>query len=198
MPNSENRSAADTARATGTPPSAETLKSDAGAIANEAQHVAGQVAAEAREQVSHVIDEAQAKVAETARKVKGMAAEQKDLLASQIGGVAEAIERVAGDLDANNNSSAHYARMVADNAERLSDILRDNDVDQIVGMAQDFGRRQPVAFLAGAALLGFAASRFLSATARPRPEDRPARDEVYPPAGGTDHASGPAYDTRGM
>ena len=56
--------------------------------------------------------------------------------------------------------------MIADNAEKLSSLVRDNDVDQLLAIAQDFGRRQPVAFLGAAALLGFAASRFVTASAQ--------------------------------
>jgi hypothetical protein len=42
-------------------------------------------------------------------------------------------------------------------------------------MAQDFGRKQPAAFIGAAALLGFVASRFVMASAnRPTSEQEPA------------------------
>jgi hypothetical protein len=62
--------------------------------------------------------------------------------------------------------------MIADNAERLSGAIRDKSVDQLIGMAQDFGRKQPAAFIGAAALLGFVASRFVMASAS-RPVDAP-------------------------
>src|SRR5690606_200792 len=102
--------------------------------------------------------------------VKSMAADQKTLLADQVGGVADALRRATTDLEQTNGASANYARMIADNAEKLSATIRDNDVDQLLGMAQDFGRRQPVAFMGAAALLGFAASRFVLASAKRREE----------------------------
>ena len=52
-----------------------------------------------------------------------------------------------------------------DNAEKLSTSIRDNSIDELMSQAQDFGRRQPAVFLGAAALLGFAASRFLLASA---------------------------------
>lgn len=126
---------------------------------------------EVSQQAAALGQEAQAQVGELAEKAKGMASEQMNLLASQIGGVSDALTRVAGELEDNGESSAHYVRMVADGAQRLTSTLRDNSVDDVLSIAQDFGRKQPAAFLGLAALLGFAASRFISASAsRPQPE----------------------------
>jgi len=147
-------------------PTPETLKTDANAILHEAKSLASDVALEAKDQASNLADQAKAQVAQTAEKVKGMAAEQKDLLAGHIGGLAASMSRVADDLDQNNDASAHYARLIADNAEKLSTTIHDNDVDQILEIAQNFGRKQPAAFMGAAALLGFAASRFLMASAK--------------------------------
>ena len=160
-----------------TVPDTAALKADAGAALEEAKTVAGQVAAEAKDQVSHLADQAKAQVAGATDKVKGVATEQKELLAAQIGGVADSMQRVAADLESTNGPNAGYARMIADNAEKLSDTIREKDIDQILAMAQDFGRKQPVAFMGAAALLGFAASRFLLASAsRSLPAAAPAND----------------------
>jgi hypothetical protein len=125
--------------------------------------------AEVSQQAAALGEEAKAQVDELAEKAKGMAGEQKDLLAKQLGGVSDALQKVAGELETNSETSAHYVRMVADGAQRLTGTLRDNSVDDILGIAQDFGRKQPAAFLGLAALLGFAASRFVSASAQ-RPQ----------------------------
>ena len=146
-------------------PTAETLKGDVGEVVEEAKAVADKVGQEAGAQFSQLSEQARSKVAETAEQAKGLAAHQKDLLAEQIGGVADAMQRVATDLEASGGASATYARMIADNAEQLSATVRDDSVDQIMTKAQNFGRQQPVAFLGAAALLGFAASRFLLASA---------------------------------
>lgn len=144
----------------------DTLRSDAKAVTEEVSAIATKVTDEAVEQAGQLAEQAKAQVADAAEKVKGLAGEQKEFIAGQLGGVADAVERVATDLEGQNATGAQYARMIADNAEKLSGLVRDNDVDSLLAMAQDFGRRQPVAFLGAAALLGFAASRFVTASAQ--------------------------------
>jgi ElaB/YqjD/DUF883 family membrane-anchored ribosome-binding protein len=165
MANSSAPSTADAKSPNAAPPTVDTIKSDANAALSEVQDVAGKVGAEANDQFAQVADQAKQQVAEQSDKLKGLASEQKNLLAAQIGGVADAMEKVADELEANNGSSAHYARLIANNADRVSTTIRQNDVDALLNMAQDFGRKQPAAFVGVAALLGFAASRFLLASA---------------------------------
>ena len=142
------------------------LREDAAAVADKAKSEFDKVATEVTHQAEGLADMAKTKASEAGDRVKGMAAEQKDFLAGQIGGVADAMEKAANDLEASNASSAGYARMIASGAETVSDTIRNHDVEEIVAMAQDFGRKQPVAFMGAAALLGFAASRFLLASAK--------------------------------
>lgn len=144
----------------------DTLLHDAHDVVETAKSEFDKVAQEATAQASDLAEQAKAQLAEVTHKAKGLATEQKDLLAGQIGGVADAMQRVASDLESSDASSAHYARMIADGATKLSDTVRDNDVDAILAMAQDFGRKQPAAFIGAAALLGFAASRFLLASGK--------------------------------
>lgn len=149
------------------PPEAEqTVRNDARSVIDTAKTEFDKVAEEATHQASGLVDQAKAQIADVTDKAKGLAGEQKDLLANHIGGVAEAMERVANDLEGSNASSASYARMIADGAGRISETVRNNDVDAIMSMAQNFGRKQPAAFMGAAALLGFAASRFLLASAK--------------------------------
>ncbi|RYE08768.1 MAG: hypothetical protein EOP22_12175 [Hyphomicrobiales bacterium] len=166
MPNTPYTSGPiDTSLGTSTPPD---LAADANALMDEAKAAAGKIADEAGEQIASLTDRAKQEVGDATEKVKSLAGDQKDQLADQMGGVAEAMERAADELDASNGDTARYARMIADNAEKLSSTIRDNSVDDLLGMAQDFGRRQPAMFIGAAALLGFAASRFVMASAKRR------------------------------
>jgi ElaB/YqjD/DUF883 family membrane-anchored ribosome-binding protein len=151
----------------GTPPPADlkTVQSDANAALDEARSVAGDVAAEVTAQAQQLGEQAKSQIADATARAKDAVSSQKDILADQVGGVADAIGSVADELDNKGNATSHYARMLADNAGKFSDTIRNNDVDALLGMANDFGRRQPVAFIGMAALLGFAASRFLVASA---------------------------------
>lgn len=157
-------------------PNTDTLRSDASAAIDEAKDVAAKVAGEAKTQGAEVVEQVKSQLSDVADKARGMAEDQKTVVAGQFGEVADAMSRVADDLETNNGPSAHYARMIADNAEQLSSAIRDKSVDQLIGMAQDFGRKQPVAFIGAAALLGFVASRFVMASAsRPAPQPDPTQ-----------------------
>ena len=171
------------------------LAADASTLLEEAKSTAGKVADEAMEQVSTLADRAKEEVSAATDKARSLAAEQKDLLATQVGGVADAIERAATDLEASNGPSAHYARMIADNAEKLSATIRDKDVDQLLGMAQDFGRKQPALFMGAAALLGFAASRFVLASAKRRDEQALHNNAGTNGSGYQEYAGEPASRT---
>jgi uncharacterized protein YjbJ (UPF0337 family) len=152
------------------------LAGDANALLDEAKSAAGKVAEEAKQQASGLAEKAKSELSDATDKVRSLASDQKEQLAAQVGGVAEAVNRAAGELEQSNGTSAHYARMIAENAEKLSDTIRNNDVDQLLGMAQDFGRRQPALFVGAAALLGFAASRFVLASAKRREEQIAAEE----------------------
>lgn len=158
---------------------ADKIASDAGAIQDEARRVAESVASEARgvaetvanearDQFGNVMSEVKDRVADATDQAKDMANTQKEKIAGQLGGLADAAQRVADDLESEGAPGASYVRMVADNAQKLSGTIRDSNVDDLLGMAEDFGRKQPVAFLGAAALLGFTASRFLTASAKRR------------------------------
>ncbi|HVY43894.1 MAG TPA: hypothetical protein VG966_12740 [Hyphomicrobiaceae bacterium] len=154
-------------------PSTDTLRSDASAAVDEAKDVAAKVANEAKTQGAQIVEQAKSQLSDVTDKARDMAEDQKTMVAGQVGGVADAMSRVADELEASNGPSAHYARMIADNAEQLSSTIRDKSVDELLGIAQDFGRKQPAAFIGAAALLGFVASRFVMASAN-RPVTQPA------------------------
>lgn len=138
-------------------------------MAETARQDLGEFGTELKEQVGTLKEEAASQLEDVTSKAKSLASEQKDLLSEQLGGIVEAVEKVAGELEGSDASSAGYVRMVADSARNLSATIKDNDVDSILHMAQDFGREKPVAFMGAAALLGFAASRFVLASARRKP-----------------------------
>lgn len=138
-----------------------TAKEDLSRVGDEVAH-----------QAAALGEEAKSKVEGMAEKAKGMAGEQKELVARHLGAISEALQNAASTLEGKDEGSAHYVRLIADAAEDLTASVRDNDVDDIVTIAQDFGRKQPAAFLGAAALLGFAASRFVAASAS-RPRETP-------------------------
>lgn len=170
----ENSPALHTNLATGEP-----ILPDAHELAETARADLTDLGEEMKQQAASLGEEALSQLDSATQQAKSMAAEQKDLLAEQLGGVSDALQKVADELDTGNESSARYVRLLADGAKQITSTVRDNDVDAILAIAQDFGRRQPVAFMGAAALLGFVASRFVLASAT-RP-DRHESDITRPP-----------------
>ena len=132
----------------------------------------------AEEQVSRATDTAR----ETADRQKGWAAEQ-------VGSIGGAIERVGRELeDGDQREMGRLARQMGRSVNRFADDIKGRNLSQIASMAEDFGRRQPVAFIGLAALAGLAVSRFITASASrtAAPSTRETR---------TAHASRPATET---
>jgi cell division septum initiation protein DivIVA len=194
-PNLAQGTEADTGTTGLIPPKAEQrLKDDAGALLDTARAELAGLKDEATTQASAVADEAKAEIGKLADKAKGMAAEQKEFVAGQIGSVADAVQKVAGELEANDATTAGYARTIADTVTSFSDTVKNKDVDELLSMAEDFGKKQPVAFMGAAALLGFAASRFLLASANRR-QPTPGMSSQYGSTGVGD--GGPAATSYG-
>jgi hypothetical protein len=168
---------------------------DLGAVTDQARHDLDAVAQRARDEARELSHKAGEKVSEATDKAKSFASDQKDLAAGQINGVAAAITKVADELEGSDQQTvARYARDLASGLSNLGKTVEDRDVDDLMGLAQDFGRKQPVAFLGAAALAGFVASRFAVASAhrrdnKPAPsgyqaEGSPAFDRTSNPSGG--------------
>lgn len=109
----------------------------------------------AKDQAQHALDSA-----------SDMAAEQKNFIASKLGAVASALEKVGGELNQGDERTVgRYAQDLGGSAKRLAEDLKGRDMREIMTMAESFGRKQPLAFLGLAALAGLAASRFVTASA---------------------------------
>lgn len=153
------------------------LKTDASQVADKAKEEFGAVTQRAAEDVRELRHQAEAKVGEAAEKAKSFATDQKSLAAGQITGVASAITKVADELDGSDQATiARYARDLASGISSVGKTIEDRDVDDLMTMAQDFGRKQPLAFLGAAALAGFVASRFAMASAH-RVQNKPTTSQ---------------------
>lgn len=140
--------------------------------------------AEARDAFHEERHNAESRVKET---IEG----QKNFAAHQVGGIATALEKVGAELETSDQRQVgRYAREIGRSVQGLAQEIEGKDLGEVAAMAEDFGRRQPLAFLGVAALAGLAASRFLTAsahragTAPKRPVDTAAAG-VH--GGGVDH-----------
>lgn len=98
-------------------------------------------------------------------KASDMADQQKTFAADQINQIASALEKVGSELQSGSNGGVgRYVGDLGSSARNFAERVKDKDMSQIAGMVEDFGRRQPLAFLGIAAIAGLAASRFLIAS----------------------------------
>jgi hypothetical protein len=144
-------------------------KHDLGSATETARRDLDAVAQKAADEVASLKHQASEQIHDATDKAKTFASEQKDLAAGQISGVASAINKVADELDGGDQQMvARYARDLASGLSKFGGTVQNKNVDDLMGMAQNFGRSQPLAFLGAAALAGFVASRFALASAHRR------------------------------
>jgi hypothetical protein len=145
------------------------VKDDLSQVTDKAKHDLDAVTQRAAQDMRDLREEAGAKIGEATDKAKSFADDQKNLAAGQITGVADAINRVAEELEGSEQGTvARYARDLASGLSSMGKTIEERNVDDLMGLAQDFGRKQPIAFLGAAALAGFVASRFAMASAQRR------------------------------
>jgi len=153
---------------------------DMSAVSGQAKHDLDAITEQARQDARDLKHQAGEKIEDAKGKVKSFADDQKDLAAGQINGVAAAIGKVADELDGSDQQTvARYARDLATGLSGMGKTIEDRDVDELMGLAQTFGRKQPVAFLGAAALAGFVASRFAIASAHRR-DNKPVSPQASP------------------
>src|SRR4051794_20536235 len=130
----------------------------------QAQERAQQAAGEAQEKAQQAAGQAKDRVREQLDQRSTHAGEQVSASASDIRSVAEQLRAQGKD------QPAKLAEQAADRAERVGGYLKQSDADRILGDLEDFGRRRPLAVVAGGLALGFAASRLLMTSSRQRYE----------------------------
>lgn len=105
-----------------------------------------------------------------ANQIKGKVTEQVETRLSDqkmravetVGTVADTLRSSSQQLsDSGQDGVSRYIERAADQAERLASYLDSTEVSEVVDRVEDFARRQPAAFMAGAFAVGFLASRFL-------------------------------------
>ena len=93
-------------------------------------------------------------------------AQQKESAASDLTTVVNAVRRFGESLAGEANGpiaryAAQYGDKAANNLERLTTYIREQDPKQLLDDVQNFGRRRPAWLLGGAFILGFAGARLI-------------------------------------
>jgi len=106
--------------------------------------------------------------------------EQKQRAADTVHGVAEALRRAADSFEREQNRAiARYTDQAAAQVDRFSDTMRTREVGELVAEAEDFARRSPSLFLAGAVAAGFLIGRLLA-----KPGEQSGGPQGYAMTGG--------------
>ncbi|HEX6508428.1 MAG TPA: hypothetical protein VF221_12410 [Chloroflexota bacterium] len=127
----------------------EQVKQGTQQVAQQTQQTAGQVVEGARNQAMSYADT------------------QKQQAAQSLHGVAQALRQTGENLRAQNQDPVgRYADVAAERVENFTTYVEKTPVQQMVQDVEYVARRHSTLFLGGAALLGFAAARFLKASSR--------------------------------
>lgn len=141
-------------------------KQETHATAERAKEATGTVAGSAREQARHVTGDAREQVVSMAGRLKERASEEAD---TQTRKTADTIRQWADDLTGMADSTRpdspvrNLVSQAADGGRRAADLLEERGAGGLLEGVESFARRRPGAFLAGAALAGFAVGRMAKA-----------------------------------
>jgi len=132
------------------------------AVAQEAGPIVDQV----KEQGQHYAGQA---VALISTRVKDAATQQKDALATGITDVAQILKQNTDSLKDEGVAvfAAPYLEMASTKLNEVGSGIQDKSMEEVIQDTEQFARTQPTVFLAVAALLGFAAARFLKSSGVP-------------------------------
>ncbi len=89
----------------------------------------------------------------------------KEGVAGEVSDVASALRKAADDMRDGSPQERTFGQIAGTLAD-LSDTIRDKDLGQVANDVTEFAKRNPMLFLGGVALAGFAATRFAMATSR--------------------------------
>lgn len=92
-------------------------------------------------------------------------ASQKDRATDGLGTVAHAVRQSTQQLrEQQHDTVANYMDKAADQLDRFSSRLKDKDIGELIGDAQQFARRQPAVFIGSAFAVGLLGARFLKSS----------------------------------
>jgi hypothetical protein len=136
-----------------------------------ADSAADQARAKTQEVGAQAKEKAQEAGAQARDRVRDQVDRRSTEAGEQAGSAAQALRQASDRLRQEGNEPvAKGMEQVAQRVDSAGSWLRESDGDRILREVEDFGRRNPLAVVAGGIALGFAASRLLKASSRSRYE----------------------------
>jgi hypothetical protein len=149
------------------------VQSGIGSTGNTGIGVTGSTGSSMSGAQTSVVEETKQKVQEAASTAQQKIGEQvrtgvetgKTRAADTIGSLAQALTQSGQQLrQQNNEAPLEYVERAGEQLRRASEYLRNTNVDEIVHNTENFARRQPALFLAGAFAIGLLGARFLKSS----------------------------------
>ena len=128
-------------------------------VVHQAQSVAGTVAEEASHVAHEAVGHAKDLAADAKQQLHRQAREQTDNLGGTLDQFGDRVHALAEGRTEDAGNVGDYANRIADQVDALAARVNDLGFDGMVQEMQRFARRRPGAFLACAAVAGFAVSR---------------------------------------
>jgi len=138
--------------------------------AGAASSAASGAADKAKDKAQQLADSAQQLAGDLQQRATGQVTSQleaqKHRAAESLGSVADSIRGTGESLKSLPGGVSGYLYQAADQVEGMARYLEERDVEEIVDTVEDFARRQPMAFVGGAFVLGMLGARFLKSSRR--------------------------------
>lgn len=138
-------------------------------MTNRTSHTADDVKQKAKDTAADVGDSARETAQNAAGTVRDEAARHaesaKDGVADEVSDVASALRKAADDMR-NGSPQERTFSQIAGGLADVSESIRGKDLGEMANELSGFAKRNPMLFLGGMALAGFAATRFATASAR--------------------------------
>lgn len=177
-----------TQQATNPKPDFASANREVGRDASSVSEIAREGLDTAKQKASELTEGAREEISERGEQIKGRTAHA-------IGALAKGLRSAHEDMKQDGPEYLHgIVELAADGLDDVSERLDRSSANDLVQAARDFGRRNPVAFVAGSVLLGFAVARFVGSSSS-KAHDRTNRDHG---AGGHRTQSTPDAFTRGQ
>jgi hypothetical protein len=138
---------------------------------DQAQQRAGETVDQLKAQAGDVAVQLKNQAGTTAERLKTQAGDQLDTQMTQAGvslaTVADAVNTLSEQLRQGNQALlAGYADRAAGQVDQMATYLRQSDPGKVLHDIEDFARREPALFLAGAFAMGLLGTRFLKSSSR--------------------------------
>ena len=150
-------------------PTASEVKAKAADAANQAKEAAGQATETVKAQASEVLSQTKQTATEAFGKAKESVVSQLDgqidRATDSLGGLTEALRQTGQQFkDQSIPFVPDYAEQFAGQLDKVSEYLKQNDVNRLAADAEEFARKNPALFIGGAFLLGIGIARFIKAS----------------------------------